>query len=178
MKRIALAFAAVAALSATAPARASVIVTDFQIISGPATGTFSLGFDTNTSLYSLVAINLPIGSTLFDTSHAGLFQAGKDIMIGGNPSGVTVLDPTDDDFKFTLQGGTFSSFFDVFFEIRPGDSMLATVKTLPEPGTWAMMLLGFGAIGLVMRRRRPQWVERDGPVGTHPDFRERQMNGV
>lgn len=26
---------------------------------------------------------------------------------------------------------------------------------LPEPGTWAMMLIGFGAIGAFMRRRKP-----------------------
>jgi PEP-CTERM motif-containing protein len=30
----------------------------------------------------------------------------------------------------------------------------ADVHTLPEPGTWATMLLGFGAIGFAMRRRR------------------------
>jgi hypothetical protein len=30
----------------------------------------------------------------------------------------------------------------------------AVVHPLPEPGTWAMMLLGFGAIGSAMRRRR------------------------
>ena len=28
------------------------------------------------------------------------------------------------------------------------------VNAVPEPGTWAMMLLGFGAIGYGMRRRR------------------------
>ena len=28
---------------------------------------------------------------------------------------------------------------------------------VPEPGTWAMMLLGFGAVGLSMRRRRPNY---------------------
>lgn len=28
------------------------------------------------------------------------------------------------------------------------------VEPLPEPGTWAMMLLGFGAIGFAMRRSR------------------------
>lgn len=30
-----------------------------------------------------------------------------------------------------------------------------TAPPVPEPGTWAMMLLGFGAIGFVMRRRKP-----------------------
>lgn len=29
-----------------------------------------------------------------------------------------------------------------------------SVAALPEPATWAMMILGFGAIGLAMRRRR------------------------
>jgi hypothetical protein len=26
---------------------------------------------------------------------------------------------------------------------------------IPEPGTWAMMLMGFGAVGFAMRRRKP-----------------------
>jgi hypothetical protein len=30
----------------------------------------------------------------------------------------------------------------------------ATFVPIPEPGTWAMMLLGFGAVGYAMRRRR------------------------
>jgi hypothetical protein len=28
------------------------------------------------------------------------------------------------------------------------------VAAVPEPGTWAMMLVGFGAVGMAMRRRR------------------------
>lgn len=31
---------------------------------------------------------------------------------------------------------------------------LTAVAAVPEPGTWAMMLLGFGGIGLAMRRKR------------------------
>ena len=32
----------------------------------------------------------------------------------------------------------------------------ASTPAVPEPGTWAMMLLGFGGIGFAMRRRRRQ----------------------
>jgi hypothetical protein len=31
----------------------------------------------------------------------------------------------------------------------------ASNGAVPEPGTWAMMLLGFGAVGFAMRRRKP-----------------------
>ena len=34
------------------------------------------------------------------------------------------------------------------------DNILLTGAAVPEPGTWAMMLLGFGGIGIAMRRRR------------------------
>jgi hypothetical protein len=30
----------------------------------------------------------------------------------------------------------------------------AAFYPVPEPGTWALMLLGFGGIGMAMRRRR------------------------
>lgn len=31
-----------------------------------------------------------------------------------------------------------------------------TVPSVPEPATWAMMLMGFGAAGMALRRRRPR----------------------
>ena len=33
------------------------------------------------------------------------------------------------------------------------DGLFGVLRAVPEPATWAMMLLGFGAIGLTMRRR-------------------------
>ena len=35
-----------------------------------------------------------------------------------------------------------------------GNIAFAQVAAVPEPGTWAMMLLGFGAMGVSIRRRR------------------------
>lgn len=34
------------------------------------------------------------------------------------------------------------------------DDFIVRATVLPEPGTWAMMLFGFGAVGYAMRRRR------------------------
>lgn len=36
-----------------------------------------------------------------------------------------------------------------------GTLTFAAQSAVPEPGTWAMMLLGFGAVGFSMRRKRP-----------------------
>jgi hypothetical protein len=33
-------------------------------------------------------------------------------------------------------------------------AIFVLTAAVPEPATWAMMLLGFGGIGLAMRRRR------------------------
>jgi hypothetical protein len=35
-----------------------------------------------------------------------------------------------------------------------GGTVTINATAVPEPGTWAMMLLGFGAAGFAMRRRR------------------------
>lgn len=61
--------------------------------------------------------------------------------------------------KFTLSGNGITS---LDFEFAPGiDSArqfrvegVSNVPAVPEPGTWAMLLIGFGAVGFGMRRRR------------------------
>lgn len=64
-----------------------------------------------------------------------------------------------------LSGGTFDAFAIVsdspiaFFEIKQL-SFNATPGAVPEPGTWAMMLLGFAGIGGAVRRSR----RRDGKL--------------
>jgi PEP-CTERM motif len=50
--------------------------------------------------------------------------------------------------SFSSTGGGFADFKQLRLVL--GES----VPAVPEPATWAMMLLGFGAIGLTMRRQR------------------------
>jgi hypothetical protein len=38
--------------------------------------------------------------------------------------------------------------------VQPVVTVHAEVQAIPEPTTWAMMILGFGAVGAVARRRR------------------------
>lgn len=68
-----------------------------------------------------------------------------------NPNGsnrfAIVADPGE-----LLTSGSFTSAggFDSFRQLRLG----GVTPAVPEPGTWAMMLIGFGAIGFSMRRGR------------------------
>lgn len=170
MRKLALILAAAAALSVSAPARATTIVKDYGV-TGTATGTFRLLFDTNTSLFSLTALNLLIGGTSWTTANAGLAQTPTYLAIGGNASGFDVLDPANDDFRFRIDtSGGLNSFFDIFVEVTPRQfSGQSAAREMPEPATWAMLLLGFGAIGLAMRRRRlpvAAWASR--PVSRCP----------
>jgi hypothetical protein len=80
--------------------------------------------------------------------------SGNDIF---NPANGNQTDPnTNPVVLFSLDGGSESSFAWLgmtstqnAFEIDD-----IAVNGVPEPGTWAMMLLGFGAIGFAMRRSR------------------------
>lgn len=53
-------------------------------------------------------------------------------------------------------GDTYETQWDVFPRTTkiPGDIAFRSYVAVPEPTTWAMMILGFGAIGSVMRGRR------------------------
>ena len=62
---------------------------------------------------------------------------------GGCPGNCTNFNAFADNLSLTTSTGTRSVNF-----------AASSVAAVPEPGTWAMMLLGFGAIGGAMRRNR------------------------
>jgi hypothetical protein len=55
-------------------------------------------------------------------------------------------------------GNAFASLYltstSPMFEVKQNDIRLAVTNPVPEPSTWAMMLIGFGAAGYGLRRRR------------------------
>jgi len=168
MRKLALALAATAALSFAAPAEAAIVTSNYTFSTGAAgSGTFSVDFNTVGGTYALSAFNYTLGSTTFNTSNTGLQQTGSfDFVIGGNtidPATVTSLAGADD-FVFGWAPVVFPATNFTYYiaggiqPVQTTSITLALVQTptggVPEPASWAMMLLGFGAIGFAARRRR------------------------
>jgi hypothetical protein len=171
MRKIALALAGVAALSITAPAHAAVVTTNYGFTGSAGSGTFTLSCDNPASFFgscTLDTFDFMLGSTLFTTVNTGIQRqvVGLSVqayVIGGTVSGVTGVNAVAgaDDFFFALSpsGFTGTNTLTYFIAGNPGLSQAqitiseAQTSPVPEPATWAMMLLGFGVIGFEMRRR-------------------------
>ena len=101
------------------------------IVGGSASPFFTL---TNGVTFSLTNI------TSIDRSTAGILGFMGTGVFGGTLNGEPI-NSAPATFTFSTQGGQSTTFS-------------ATTVAVPEPGTWALMLLGFGGIGMAMRRRR------------------------
>lgn len=104
-------------------------------------GAFSATANFLTLNTSGIAFDL---DSLFDVNNNPNALTGGSLSFAGlGTINFTGYDPTPGVFTFTVQGNQITSF-----------SASALVAPVPEPGTWALMLLGFGAIGYSLRRRR------------------------
>jgi hypothetical protein len=99
-------------------------------LQGLASATISSYYSTTNALF---------GGTLLQSS---VFN-GTGVFTGANALNVT--GPWSETVRYSLNfnGGVGSNF-----------NGTANLRAVPEPATWAMMLLGFGGIGFAMRRRR------------------------
>jgi hypothetical protein len=116
-------------------------------ISSPTfSGSFSLT-NTLSGLYSIVLATSTPGVTFDSASLSGM---GNTYTLGLFPDNTSLkLFPTliqSGDYVFSFEGHSSGS------GTLTGN--VTITAAVPEPGTWAMMLLGFGAIGLTIRRRR------------------------
>ena len=180
---VAAVFSGILALSPASAATVSDLVTfsatDFQTINAPApvdpvTGSFTLTFDptqdylNSTTGISLKSLNIALGSSLsFTYNHTNDF-----LQVGGlfDGAGTIQIAPSTDDFflqifglgagapTFNQLGYTQASFSsdNEFYTINQTGTVSATPSTVavPEPSTWAMLLLGFAGIGFLAYRRK------------------------
>ncbi len=169
-----LAFTALAALfAATVPAEAAVYYfsqggyTDGASVFGSFTGSdldgdgfidasvgevtdFTASFSGNTvvSAFTIDYSNLVGGTLVYDLS-GGLGYAGDDsLLVLSDDNAYTVGLQLCDGVNICSAVGDLNTYV---FDSSPEG---LKVTAVPEPAAWAMMLVGFGAVGVVARRRR------------------------
>lgn len=101
-----------------------------------------------------------------DVTAPGVFADFGTITGGGTSSGTFNLPGWDVDY-FAVKAGNEFVLYEFLGAGGSGNWQVASGKDLshlaffgtrtavPEPGTWAMMLIGFGAAGSTLRRRKP-----------------------
>jgi hypothetical protein len=152
--------------------------TNFAFINGipapvdPVVGSFTLTFDP-TSTYTdsttgivLNSLNIPLGSAIsFDYNPTTDFLVVGGLNLGASTIAIT---PAQDDFylqvnnfttdpsvhqlgyaEFAIPNGYYYTPVD-----DPTSGTITEVAAVPEPSTWAMMILGFVGIGFMGFRRK------------------------
>ncbi|GAA0486979.1 hypothetical protein GCM10009096_32270 [Parasphingorhabdus litoris] len=109
-------------------------------------GTNFIGVDFGTGTLELTALRgFSLGGTVLEfTNLTNQFNSFS--FIG---SSVNDFDAGD----ITLVNGVLTLDF-IDTDASAGDSVQLAVGSVPEPATWAFMILGFGAIGGAMRRQK------------------------
>lgn len=112
----------------------------------------------NSDNLNLDAKNVAINQTLFFESNSDInvtLYAGASLKFyddGGRSNIFGSVSATADP-TFTIDDPAFSSAFRIVGV--PNDPAPPVTGEVPEPATWAMMILGFGFTGQMMRRRKP-----------------------
>lgn len=161
--------AATVTFPATSPSPGGVIVLN---PAGPGEVAGFLGFDvtgTGDFLASLTFVN-PFafatagGSAVFNFDGDSIVFTGGDISGQGIvTTGLTALGSSIQIDRVNLSGGAQT--LNIRGTLNPSGNGVARVggqlsllqtAAIPEPGTWAMFILGFGVLGFGMRRRNAQ----------------------
>lgn len=173
MRKLALALAAASALSLGTAANAAIIVTGssnvdapINVVNGPTQSTVDWGrnpepsgsftgsvdvFNNLAGLYSIIVSTSTPSATITGLSVAGILGTPGSYAAAGSSNSLSLLIPD-------LAAGNYRISFG---GNAPVNGAVATgnltfqVAPVPEPGTWAMMLMGFGFIGWRIRREKP-----------------------
>lgn len=147
------------------------IVANFGAGGGTVTGALATGelefFTFFATAGDMLTIRTNAVSGGFDTGLSLLFDSTGPILESDAISSLSLLAEDDDGaggflslINFTAtQTGSFAFALGGFNESSGNFSVSLAGNTgvagaVPEPGTWAMMLIGFGGMGVALRRRR------------------------
>ena len=129
---------------------------------GSSANLVGFAFDTDPALASVTAISGPLAFGA-NANFPGVGTVDA-CFYSGNNCGAANGQATSFNGGFTLNFNsapvTLSNFVDRYASIanlnnQSGEGLGTVVHpAVPEPATWAMMLVGFGGIGVTMRRRR------------------------
>ena len=123
-----------------------------QLVNLVAGATYNIGFD---YYIPLNGFNNPFDATL--RFSVGGTPVGATLQAGSTPGTAQTWFNFNSSFVATNTGPQTLAFEFRGLGVTAADFAVDRVfvtAAVPEPGTWAMMLLGFGVIGAAMRRRR------------------------
>jgi hypothetical protein len=136
-------------------------------------GALNTGTSNPNDTFALTSFNLALeNNSLFDWIELSLMGEGtvsfslldsNGTTFTSDATGNFIYDLTNGQNKFAFQAINGQSIAGLSFTVNgPGVSNVSQIRispaaaegAVPEPATWAMMLVGFGAVGFSMRRRR------------------------
>lgn len=119
-------------------------------------GVFNLGLsdhDYNGDIFKLlVTFTAPPGTAPGST----LLQTMLEGIVSNSSTGGVSIHFNDSPHQFSYDGGSFTfqaNNVDIS-SFSAAQLISGTIRAVPEPATWAMMLMGFAGMGMAMRRRR------------------------
>ena len=134
------------------------------------TGALDAGTSNPNDTFDLTAFNLALENDLgFNWIELSLVGTGTVSFSLLDDSGTTFTSDANGDFIFDLTNGqnrfafqavNGQSIAGLSFDVANGgvgsvrQVRIGQATAVPEPATWGMMLVGFGAIGFAMRRKR------------------------
>lgn len=168
--KLGITFATCAAIFAAMPASAAVTIENFKFsVSGfeprapfqTIEGAFSRAFDDVTNVYWLEDISIIIGEFEHNMSNSSIFYNTSYLEAYGN-TGDRGISAGTDDFRFRIGNDnsiwmsyTNKSSTWIHLPLTTATYTLERIQSaVPEPATWLMIILGFGAVGGAMRHRR------------------------